>query len=101
MRMDAGVAQRAQSFLFCRRNTSDGHVVVIGSLALRIRHGSGISRPGGETIENVLTELGYSGEIIERLAGVHPVGDLEQLEVRGSDFFSHATTNQARGPTGQ
>jgi hypothetical protein len=51
---DPTVSQRARSFLFCRRNTPDGHLVVIGSQVLRIRHESGIAGPGLETPESAL-----------------------------------------------
>lgn len=98
---DAGMTQRARSYLFCRRNTSDGHLVVIGSQVLRVRHDTGIVGPGVETLQSALTELGYSGEIIERVGHITPDAGLDRLEVTGSDFFGHTSPQALRRAAGR
>jgi hypothetical protein len=45
--------------------------------------------------------MGYTSEIIARLAGVIPLADLDRTEVQGSDFFGRVGLHQTTRPTGR
>jgi N-hydroxyarylamine O-acetyltransferase len=98
---DQAANRRVRSSLFCRRNTADGHVVVIGPQVIRVRHDSGIIGPGVETLEAGLRALGYSSAIVERLGQISALADQDGLEVGSSPFFAPGATHHLRRSAGR